>query len=80
MDLPDAPVPEEGFLVTHFLTVEDQARSRAFYAEVLGGKVLTEENPCIIKLANSWIILNSGGGPTPDKPEVILNRLSSPNS
>ena len=79
MDLPDAPVPEEGFLVTHFLTVEDQARSRAFYAEVLGGKVLTEENPCIIKLANSWIILNSGGGPTPDKPEVILEPPSNGN-
>jgi len=83
MDLPDAPVPEDGFLVTHFLTVEDQARSRTFYAEVLGGKVLTQENPCIIKLANSWIILNSGGGPTPDKPDVFLeppgdaNRVNS---
>jgi len=41
------------------------------------------ENPCYIKLKNSWIILNSGGGPTPDKPEVILetpqdlNRVTS---
>ena len=34
--------------------------------------VLTPENPCIIKLSNSWIILNSGGGPTPDKPDVTL--------
>ena len=25
-----------------------------------------------LKLANSWIIFNVGGGPTPDKPEVIL--------
>jgi catechol 2,3-dioxygenase-like lactoylglutathione lyase family enzyme len=72
MKLPDAPIPEEGFYVTHFLTVADQARSRAFYVEVLGGKVVKEENPCYIKLANSWIILNSGGGPTPDKPEVLL--------
>ena len=72
MLLPDAPIPEEGFFVTHFLTVEDQARSREFYSEVLGGKVIFKENPCIIKLANSWIILNSGGGPTPDKPDVTL--------
>ena len=72
MNLPDAPVPEVGFLVTHFLTVEDQGRSRDFYAGVLGGKVVAPENPCIIKLANSWIILNQGGGPTPDKPTVIL--------
>ena len=79
MDIPHAPVPEEGFVVTHFLTVEDQARSREFYAGVLGGEVLTQENPCIIKLANSWIILNSGGGPTPDKPEVFLEPPREPN-
>ena len=29
-------------------------------------------NPCYIKLANSWVALNSGGGPTPDKPDVCL--------
>jgi predicted enzyme related to lactoylglutathione lyase len=71
MFLPDAPVPEEGFLVTHFITVKDQTRSKEFYSDVLGGKVVHPENPCIIKLANSWIILNAGGGPTPDKPDVI---------
>ena len=72
MNLPEAPVATEGFFVTHFLTVSDQVRSREFYAGVLGGKVLNAQSPCIIKLANSWIILNSGGGPTPDKPEVTL--------
>jgi len=72
MNLPDAPIAQEGFFVTHFLTVKDQAISREFYVRVLGGKVVRPENPCYIKLANSWIILNSGGGPTPDKPEVIL--------
>lgn len=30
------------------------------------------ENSCYIELANSWIVLNSGGGPTPDKAEVFL--------
>jgi catechol 2,3-dioxygenase-like lactoylglutathione lyase family enzyme len=83
MSLPEAPIVETGFFVTHFLTVADQAKSKEFYVGVLGGKVAKEENPCYIKLANSWIILNSGGGPTPDKPEVILetprdlNRVSS---
>ena len=79
MNLPDAPVPESGFLVTHFLTVEDQARSREFYAGVLGGKVVAPESPCIIRLANTWIVLNNGGGPTPDKPEVILETPRDPN-
>jgi catechol 2,3-dioxygenase-like lactoylglutathione lyase family enzyme len=31
-----------------------------------------EENPAIVKIANSWIIMNPGGGPTPDKPDVTL--------
>ncbi len=72
MNLPKAPLPSEGLLVTHFIVVSDQARSRAFYADVLGGTVVAPENPCVIRLANSWIILNSGGGPTPDKPDVTL--------
>ena len=79
MDLADAPIPRTGFFVTHFLTVEDQEKSKDFYAGVLGGKVIVPENPAMIKLANSWIILNSGGGPTPDKPEVLLETPQDPN-
>lgn len=72
MNLPDAPIPEEAFFVTHFLTVQNQVKSREFYAGILGGEVVLPESPCIIKLANSWIIFNTGGGPTPDKPDVSL--------
>jgi hypothetical protein len=79
MSLADAPVAKDGFFVTHFLTVKDQKKSKAFYVGVLGGKVVKPENPCYIKLANSWIILNSGGGPTPDKPEVFLETSRDPN-
>jgi catechol 2,3-dioxygenase-like lactoylglutathione lyase family enzyme len=68
IDLESMPAPAEGILVTHFLIVRNVARSRAFYADVLGGQVVLEENPCIVKLANSWIIMNPGGGTTPDKP------------
>ena len=48
------------------------AKSRAFYSEVLGGQVVLEENPCMVKLANSWLIMNPGGGPTPDKPDISV--------
>jgi catechol 2,3-dioxygenase-like lactoylglutathione lyase family enzyme len=68
----DLPYPEQGLVLTHFLTVRDVARSRDFYADIFGGRVMLEENPAIVKVANSWIILNPGGGPTPDKPDVIL--------
>jgi catechol 2,3-dioxygenase-like lactoylglutathione lyase family enzyme len=72
MDIDNLPAPTDGLLVSHFLAVRDVARSRAFYADVLGGAVVLDENPCIVKLANSWIIMNPGGGPTPDKPDVTI--------
>ena len=76
----DFPAPQEGFVLTHFLTVKDVERSSAFYSGVLGGKVVMSGEPTIIKLANSWIILNVGGGPTEDKPEVTLAPPSDPKN
>jgi catechol 2,3-dioxygenase-like lactoylglutathione lyase family enzyme len=79
----DFPAPSEGFVLTHFIVAEDVARSRDFYVGVLGGKVVLDGEPTIVKLANGWVIINVGGGPTDDKPEVILetpsdlNRVSS---
>ena len=79
MNLPDAPIAHEGFFATHFFTVSDQEKSKDFYVRILGGKLIKPDNPCYIKLANTWIILNSGGGPTPDKPEVLLETPSDLN-
>jgi lactoylglutathione lyase len=66
------PAPSEGFVLTHFLVVDDQDRSRRWYERVLGAKTVMERDPVIMKVANSWIILNVGGGPTEDKPDVTL--------
>jgi catechol 2,3-dioxygenase-like lactoylglutathione lyase family enzyme len=72
IDFDNLPTPEEGFLATMFITVRKVARSRDFYSRVLGGTVVLEENPCIVKLSNSWIIMNPGGPPTPDKPGISV--------
>jgi catechol 2,3-dioxygenase-like lactoylglutathione lyase family enzyme len=72
IDFENLPTPSEGILVTHFMIVRSVARSRAFYSDVLGGQIVLEENPCIVKLSNSWVIMNPGGGPTPDKPDISL--------
>jgi catechol 2,3-dioxygenase-like lactoylglutathione lyase family enzyme len=72
IDYENIPAPTEGILVTHLIIVRSIARSREFYSEVLGGVVVLEENPCIVKLANSWVLMNPGGPPTPDKPEVSM--------
>jgi hypothetical protein len=61
MNLPDALIAQEGFFATHFFTVRHQEKSKDFYVRILGAKVIKPENPCYIKLANKWIILNSGG-------------------
>jgi lactoylglutathione lyase len=68
----DFPAPEQGFLLTHFLVVSDMDRSREFYTRLLGGTVVVEQSPVMIRVANSWLILNEGGGPTDDKPDVTL--------
>jgi catechol 2,3-dioxygenase-like lactoylglutathione lyase family enzyme len=73
IDYANLPQPDaEGILVTLFITVRSVARSRDFYSRVLGGTVVLDENPCIVRLSNSWIIMNPGGPPTPDKPGITV--------
>jgi catechol 2,3-dioxygenase-like lactoylglutathione lyase family enzyme len=72
IDFADLPSPEQGILVTLFITVRSVARSRDFYSRVLGGTVVLDENPCIVRLSNSWILMNPGGPPTPDKPGISV--------
>ncbi len=79
MEQSDFPAPADGFVVTHFLVVSDQERSREFYKNVFGAKVVLERDPVIVKMANTWLILNNGGGPTDDKPTVTLTTPPDPN-
>ncbi|TDD44230.1 VOC family protein [Saccharopolyspora elongata] len=71
-DHDDFPAPQQGLVVTHFLTVRDVSVSREFYVDIFGGQVVLAENPTTVRIANSWIIMNPGGGPTPDKPDISL--------
>jgi catechol 2,3-dioxygenase-like lactoylglutathione lyase family enzyme len=66
------PAPTEEIVLTHFIVSRNVARSRRFYTEVLGGETVLEGEPSIVALANGWIIINVGGGPTDDKPTVTL--------
>ena len=68
----DFPAPKEGVVATLLLIVKDIDRSRDFYHEVMGAEVVMERNPAILKFFNTWLIINVGGGPTEDKPDVIL--------
>jgi catechol 2,3-dioxygenase-like lactoylglutathione lyase family enzyme len=73
------PAPKEGILLTHFIVSDDVERSRRFYTEVLGGETVRKGEPSFVALANSWIIINVGGGPTDDKPTVTLEAPPDPD-
>jgi catechol 2,3-dioxygenase-like lactoylglutathione lyase family enzyme len=65
--------------VCHFIVSDDVERSRRFYTEVLGGTVVFGPEPTNIALANSFIVINQGGGPTDDKPTVTLETPTDPD-
>jgi catechol 2,3-dioxygenase-like lactoylglutathione lyase family enzyme len=75
----DFPAPSEGVALTHFIVSADVDRSARFYTEVLGGEMVMSGAPTVVQLANSWIIINEGGGPTEDKPSVTLQVPSDPD-
>ena len=73
--------PREGISIAHFLTVADVERSARYYEKVFGARILSLGDgnaPAYLQLANIWMILNVGGGPTPDKPTVTLS-VPDPN-
>ena len=78
MNRDDFPAPKHGLVLTHFLVVSDQDRSRDFYCTLFDCQVVLERDPVILKVANSWLILNVGGGPTDDKPDVTLTTPPDP--
>ena len=74
---------DEEMVLAHFIVSDDVERSRRFYTEVLGGRTVSageaDDEVTYVALANSWIIINGGGGPTEDKPTVTLESPPNPN-
>ena len=81
MERSDFPTPIDGFVTTHFVVAEDIERTAQFYSHVLGGEVIfaADGAPAVVKLANTWVIINVGGGPTADKPTVTLEPPADPD-
>jgi predicted enzyme related to lactoylglutathione lyase len=76
--------PKDGITVAHFLTVADIERSLRFYETVFGSTILSRGDgkgaPGYLRIANTWLIVNVGGGPTPDKPTVVLRVPPNPDA
>jgi catechol 2,3-dioxygenase-like lactoylglutathione lyase family enzyme len=76
--------PQEGISIAHFLTVADIERSLRFYETVFGAPILSHGDgkgaPGYLQIANTWLIVNVGGGGTPDKPAVTLRVPPDPDA
>ena len=76
--------PNDGITIAHFIVVADIERSLRFYETVFGGRILSRGDskgaPGYLRIANTWLIVNVGGGPTPDKPTVTLSVPTDPDS
>ena len=71
----------DGIVVAHFIVTDDVERSRRFYTDVLGAR-LVYSGPgglTYVELGGTLIIINVGGGPTDDKPAVTLETPRDPD-
>ena len=60
--------------MTVLRVVSDLKQSRHFYRDVLGAQEFREYGgtSAVLKFAGTWLLLVTGGGPTPDKPAVTF--------
>ena len=74
---------DDDLVLAHFIVSKEVERSRRFYTDVLGGRTVisgeANDGVTYVALANTWIIINVGGGPTDDKPTVTLETPSDPD-
>lgn len=66
--------PALGMELTHLLVVADAGRSRDFYRSVLGADLYREYGgtSVVMRFLGNWLLLVTGGPPTPDKPTVTF--------
>jgi catechol 2,3-dioxygenase-like lactoylglutathione lyase family enzyme len=73
--------PAPGMTLTRLLVVADLQRSIAFYRDVLGAHVEGEYGgtSCVLRFLDAWLLLVTGGPPTPDKPTVTFAPPADPD-
>jgi catechol 2,3-dioxygenase-like lactoylglutathione lyase family enzyme len=71
----------EARAMTHMLVVEDATASRDWYVKVLGASVYGEYGgtSVVLDLLGNWLLLVTGGEPSPEKPTVTLAAPGDPD-
>ena len=73
--------PVDGVEATLLLVVSDLTRARAFYTDVVGASLFREYggSSAVLKFQGMWLLLVTGGGPTPGKPTVTFAAPADPD-
>lgn len=67
--------------LTHILVVSDMTAARAFYTDILGAELYREYGgtSTVLRFFGNWLLLVTGGEPTPDKPTVTFSAPTDPD-
>jgi catechol 2,3-dioxygenase-like lactoylglutathione lyase family enzyme len=74
--------PTDGVELTVLRVVTDVDRARAWYRDVLGATDYREYGgtSAVMRFQGVWLLLVTGGGPTPDKPTVSFAPPDDPDT
>jgi catechol 2,3-dioxygenase-like lactoylglutathione lyase family enzyme len=77
-----APFPSDTMELTHILVVADLDRARTFYRDVVRAEIYREYGgtSCVLRAFGAWLLLVTGGPPTPDKPSVTFAAPMEPDT
>lgn len=70
----DPGFPEPDAVMTHILVVSDLDRARDWWVSVLGARPYRAYGgtSAVLQFGGGWLLLVTGGDPTPDKPGVTF--------
>jgi catechol 2,3-dioxygenase-like lactoylglutathione lyase family enzyme len=76
------PFPSDNMALTTILVVRDMVASKRFYLDVLGAELYGEYGgtSTVLRFLGNWLLLVTGGPPTPDKPTVTFTPPTVPDS
>jgi lactoylglutathione lyase len=79
---PTPGFPEADPEMTHILVATDLERSRDWWVSVLGAEPVRDYGgtSAVLRFGAGWLLLVTGGGPTPDKPDVTFVAPADPKS
>ena len=66
--------PSDDMELTTIIVVKNLEKSKHFYSNILGAELFREYggSSIVYKFQGAWLLIVTGGKPTPDKPEITF--------